>query len=372
MDSGAIVSETAATREVAFVHDSRLHDGMLQNVRDGLGALQGSPYRARVYTCLDPSLESEYPQLGTIVRGHRLPFGGDLERGVNRWLPVFAHRLRDLQADVIHLWSVALAAMARDHPRVVITIPDLAKLSTRFYGRVPSHLHNRLLRYVPRASAVTCQTEWVRHDIVQRLRLPEGRVFVVPPWFPLTGDRGAPTEGWAPPTPDAPWSVLAVAVDRPHKNLGFFLRVLARLDARFRGLVVSRPSARTLALTRQLGLSGRVTFVHDVPDLAPIYRSARLLLHPSLYEGFGLPLIEAMAAGLPVVASDRTSVPEVVGDGGVVLPPNDPSRWAEAVEAMTDPRSYQAAVRRGRARAAVFNVERSRAALLATYGAVVG
>ena len=76
---------------VGFVHDCRRFDGMFIQVQLAMQALNGTSAHVEVYTCVDPSLREQYPSLGTMVPGHRVPFGGDLERGVNRLLPVFAH-----------------------------------------------------------------------------------------------------------------------------------------------------------------------------------------------------------------------------------------------------------------------------------------
>jgi glycosyltransferase involved in cell wall biosynthesis len=355
--------------EVAFVHDSRRFDGLLVDMEVTRAALEGPSARVRVYTCFDPSLRAEYPELGTMVAGHRLPGGGDVERGLNRWFPVFARKLRRIPESPVHIWSISLAAFVRYRPDVVLTLADIGKFTTRYYGRVASYLHNRMLPYLPRARAIVCNTEWARAELLEALRLPAARVHVAPPCPPIGPPPFPLPRTPAPPTPAAPWTLLGVAVDRPHKNLGFFLRVLARTDRRFRGLLITRPTRATLDLAQHLGVSDRVEYRAGVADLAPVYRAAHVLVHPSLHEGFGLPLLEAMSQGLPVVASNRTCIPEVVGDGGVLLDPEDPGVWAESVERLTDPARYREASRYAADRAAIYSPERTRNSLLAVYAA---
>ena len=264
-----------------------------------------------------------------------------------------------------------MAAILRDHPNAVVTVPDLAKLTTRYYDRIPSYLHNRMLPLLPRARALICHTEWIRQEIERALRFPGNRVFVVPPFsrlspppFPLPRTPPAPTA-------KDPWTLLYVAVDRPHKNIELFLRLLSQLDARFRGRVVTRPTSRTLSLASRLGLIDRVTFESGLPDLAEVYRQAHLLVYPSLYEGFGLPLLEAMSQGLPVVSSSRTCLREVVGNGGTVLDPAEVAPWVEAVLTLTDSRRYAEASLRAVDRAREFTEIRSRDALLGAYSAAM-
>ncbi|MCI4372264.1 MAG: glycosyltransferase [Thermoplasmata archaeon] len=320
-----------------------------------------------VYTCYDPSLRAQYPELGTMVSGYRIPGGGDLERGVNRFLPVFARKLRSIPGDLVHIWSVSLAALIGFRSDVIVTVPDIAKLTTRFYPRLPSYLHNRMLHYLPRARAIICYTEAARREIVEGLRLPPDLVHVTPP-SPSIGPPPFPLPRTnSPPTALRPWELLYVATDRRHKNIEFFLRVLARLDGRFRGLVVTQPTSRTIALSRQIGVADRIEFRSGVADLASVFRGADLLVHPSLHEGFGLPLLEGMSQGLPVVASNRTCIPEVVGNGGQVLDPTDPTPWVDAIEALTDPARYKDASRMAVERASSFSVEKTRAALMGVY-----
>jgi glycosyltransferase involved in cell wall biosynthesis len=356
--------------EIPYVHDCRKFDGLFALLQDARKAVESPLVRVPVYTCFDPSLRDEYPTLGTMVPGYRIPFGGDLERGVNRYFPVFAKKIRGIPGDLVHLWSVTLAALVGYRPDVVVTVPDLAKLTTDFYDRIPSFLHNRMLRYLPRTRAVVSYSEHARQEILTALRLPTELVHVVPP-SPSIGPPPFPLPRVAsPPTAAHPWTLLYVATDRRHKNIEFFLHVLARTDDRFRGLVVTQPTTATIELSRRLGVAGRVEFRTAVGEMAPIYRSADVLLHPSLHEGFGLPLLEAMSQGMPVIASNRTCIPEVVGDGGEVLEPSDPSTWAEAVRQLTDPARYREASRRAAQRAAGFTAEKTRAALMTVYSAV--
>ncbi len=352
---------------LALVHDARTFDGhygIFVNTRE---ALAGTPIAVTTYTCYDPSLADEYPNDGVRIRGWRVPLGGYGERGFNRFFPIFTRQLRAVPADLVHISDVFLASLLRYRSDVVVSVADLSKLTTRYFPRSSSALHNRMLRYLPRAPALLTLTEWTRQEVAEHLHLDAGRIFVESPFsrLPPRGEPDLPPV--APPTEERPWNLLYVAVDRPGKNLPFFLDVLAGTDRRFRGTLVTAPTDATRALVHRLGLDGRITFRTGVRDLTAEYRSAQVLLFPSFYEGFGLPLVEAMSQGVPVLASDRTCIPEVVGGGGVVLPLEDPRPWVEALEGLTDPGRYRAAALRALARARTFSPERMRAGLLAAY-----
>ncbi|TRZ99444.1 MAG: glycosyltransferase family 1 protein, partial [Deltaproteobacteria bacterium] len=86
------------------------------------------------------------------------------------------------------------------------------------------------------------------------------------------------------------------------------------------------------------GLESLVFLPGFVPDddLPALYTAAEAFVYPSVYEGFGLPVLEAMGCGTPVLCSDASSLPEVAGDGGILLPPGDPAAWAEAISRLTE------------------------------------
>jgi glycosyltransferase involved in cell wall biosynthesis len=117
----------------------------------------------------------------------------------------------------------------------------------------------------------------------------------------------------------------------------------------------------TLELARELGVSHRILEFAGVsePDLATLYRSARALLYPSLVEGYGLPLLEAMAAGVPVIASDVPVFREVAGDAAMLVPPFDTSAWVSAIIDLDDPGRRDALIAAGRRRAAAATWDRA-------------
>ena len=134
--------------------------------------------------------------------------------------------------------------------------------------------------------------------------------------------------------------ILHVGVRRPHKNQAVLVEALAMLQARHPGVglvLVGQPDERfpdeVGRLVRTLGLSHLVRRPADVDDrtLLDLYANAAAFAYPSLVEGFGMPVLEAMAAGLPVVASDADAVREVTGGGALIVPARQPGAWAQAL-----------------------------------------
>lgn len=157
--------------------------------------------------------------------------------------------------------------------------------------------------------------------------------------------------------------LLTVGTIEPRKNLKFILNVLSRLKNEGLQLVVAGAIGwRTSSIFKEysrLGLSDKhVKFLGYVPeeDMNTLYSGASLFLFPSIYEGFGLPPLEAMASGTPVISSNISSLPEVVGDAGILLSPFDAKGWMEAIlSVISDSKLRQELIDKGLKRAKSFS-----------------
>jgi glycosyltransferase involved in cell wall biosynthesis len=201
--------------------------------------------------------------------------------------------------------------------------PDVMNRADRFWFRtfVP--------RSARRADRIVTGSESTKRDLIERYALAPDKVTVTP----YGVDAVFRPDG---PRAEGPPYVLFVGGLQARKNPELAVRALAASDAGLR-LVLAGPDrgleARVRELARQLGLAGRVELTGHVPghELAALYRGAAVLVFPSLYEGFGLPVLEAMASGTPVVATASSSIPEVAGDAAILAEPN-PQALAAAIE----------------------------------------
>lgn len=171
--------------------------------------------------------------------------------------------------------------------------------------------------------------------------------------------------------------VLAVGAHRPHKNHEVLIRALAAMPGDVRLVIVGNPDpafrSPVPGLISELGLGSRVTLVPDVADewLPAVYRAASAFAFPSLAEGYGLPVLEAMAAGVPVVMSDIKVMAEVAGTAAVMVPPGDAAGWASAITAvLRDPALAGRLIRAGHAAAASASWEHGASALSSLLSAV--
>jgi glycosyltransferase involved in cell wall biosynthesis len=157
--------------------------------------------------------------------------------------------------------------------------------------------------------------------------------------------------------------ILFVGTIEPRKNLATLLEAWAMLRRRPDLVIVGAWGWLYEPIRERMGrLGDRVHHIDDVDaaELPAVYNLARVLAHPAWYEGFGFPPLEAMACGTPVVVSDRASLPELVGDAGLVAAADDPEAWRNALEKVLDDSDLAADLkRRGILRAAQFSWARS-------------
>ena len=240
--------------------------------------------------------------------------------------------------------------------RNVVYVHDLAPLrEPAWFGRAYGAWHRfSLRRLAQRAALLLVPSEFVAGELHALLGVERERVRVVPPGL---GPELSPAAGPRPAGLDRPY-VLAVGTSSARKNLTLLDRLAARLDEAGLDTVIAgsdraylrEPAAATQG-ARRLG------YVEE-SALPALYAHAQVVAMPSLYEGFGLPCIEAMACGTPVVAADRSALPEACGGAALLADPDDPDAFARALLAAAGP-ERERLVAAGRERAAVFSWERS-------------
>ncbi|NHC16223.1 glycosyltransferase family 4 protein [Motilibacter deserti] len=210
-----------------------------------------------------------------------------------------------------------------------------------------------------RARRFLCVSQATRRDLVSRWPATASRARVIP----LAADSRFSTASAA--VREHPY-VLAVGTLEPRKNLPRLLDAWAALSDAERGahelLLVGPTGWEAEEIVNRAAGAPAVQLLGQVSDdeLAALYAGSTLFAYPSLFEGFGLPVLEAMAAGAPVVTSSVSSLPEVAGDAAVLVDPLDTSALRDALASLlTDPARRSALSAAGRARAARFSWERT-------------
>lgn len=328
-----------------------------------------------------PSADALPPSLPGNFRIRYLPLA-------HRWTTVLWHRLRlpvpaDLfigRVDIFHSPDFVLPPLASG--KKILTVHDLsffrypqgAEPSLRWYleGAVP--------RSVARADLLFADSQCTKKDIVDILRVPEEKVEVVypgvDPIFQPVEDEAEKKRMKAKYGLHAPF-ILSVGTIEPRKNFPGLMRGFRILREEHKIphelVIAGAPGWLYQGIYREvdeLRLGGNVLFLGYVPDweLPALYSLAEVFAFPSFYEGFGLPPLEAMACGVPTVVSNVASLPEAVGDGALLVPPEDTEALAEALYGLLSDDALREEMRRkGLERAQRFSWQKTGEEVLAHY-----
>lgn len=271
------------------------------------------------------------------------------------------------------------------HARSVFTLHDTAYLHFPQYHLLQNRLYLTLMmpRFIQRADAVICISEATRRDAVQFYNVPIEKLYViyegVEPRFAPIADSQILQSLRAKYNLPARF-ILYVSTIEPRKNLTTLLKAYAVLHQSQPeiGLVIAGGKGwlyeSFFAELRALGLERLVQLTGYVPDqdLPALLNCAEAFAYPSVFEGFGLPPLEAMACGTPVIVSNASSLPEVVGDAGLLLPPTDAQAWVEALRRVLNDSALRAELRaHGLHRAQQFTWEKAARETLKVYDGVM-
>ena len=285
--------------------------------------------------------------------------------------------------DLIH--APAYTAPLRAAVPTVLTIHDVSyERHPEWYPYRRDWLRRAFYRLSARAAAhVLTDSEFSRGEIAAAYGIPTSRITVAPLGVSADfGPSGSPRLSGLPPGVSVPF-LLHVGDLHERRNLGIVVRAL--VEARRRAGRAPVPTLVLAGVDRGVGgrldaiaASGgaadavvRLGAVADAP-LRALYGAASALVYPSRYEGFGLPVLEAMASGTPVIASRAASIPEVVGESGLLLDPDDTGQWADAIMRVMNDAGLRARLREsGLARAAPFTWARTARITLDVYRRVL-
>lgn len=345
-----------------------------------------SPRLRRAYSVRTPHLSDRFREVQVMSMLAR--FGDSVEKLWWEQAGIVRAGLRE-RVDLLHspYWSNPAWApwptVVTIHDVIQFVLPEYAwrKISRVYFGLIS--------RTARRAEAIIAVSECSKHDIVKLLGVPPERIHVI----------GNAVDDSLHPVRDAwllasmrqrygigPRYLLYFGGFDLRKNVPRVIEAYARLPAAIRAeqqLVIAGryqhlghplyPDPRQTVAT--LGLEGRVVFTGQIreQDKAPLYSGATCFVFPSLYEGFGMPVLEAMACGTPVLTSNVSALPEVVGDAGLLVEPYDVGAIADGLRLLVeDPGHREELARRGLERARRFTWPQVADQTLRVYRQVAG
>ena len=239
------------------------------------------------------------------------------------------------------------------------------------------HLNKWVRRSVTQADHVIAVSKATAHDLIELYQTPPEKISVL--YHGVTPEFNANNNPTAQAAIREKYNlglqpfILSVGTIQPRKNYQRLIQAFAQVEADTRLVIAGGPGWQAEDIFNEvtrLGLTDRVHFLGFVPDtdLPPLYQTAALFIYPSLYEGFGLPALEAMACGTPVVAANRSALPEVVGSAGLLVDPFDPEDIAQAMtQILYDEGLHQTLSQAGQIQAAKFSWPKMAAELFDLY-----
>jgi glycosyltransferase involved in cell wall biosynthesis len=311
-------------------------------------------------------------------------------RLTERWLARLWYRLRlplwvESWTGPLHLFHQPdfVLPPVRPETRTIVTVHDLSFVrnpDTVMPG-MAAHLNRWVPYSVGKADHVIAVSEATRQDLIEFYQTPPEKISVLyhgvtPEFEPVREPARLAAVRQRYGLGQQPF-VLSLGTIQPRKNHRRLVEAFAQVDSDLLLVIAGKKGWAYQELFEEVarwGLADRVHFPGFVAeaDLPALYSAAELFIYPSLCEGFGLPLAEAMACGTPVITSNRSSLPEVVGDAGLLIDPEDTAAMAGAMASVLQDSSLRRRLAEaGRARAACFTWEAMAVRLIRLYQSLV-
>lgn len=337
-------------QQVAILNGTSRYDGIFATIRDVYSVLKMTDMVPRWYQFVDPGHGKEYPDEGIKIDGCYFP-DVTLEMGLNRLL-VFPLKSRKIHEDFALLSDPTLLYLNPQVSKLGIFVHDLRPLTNYSDNHLTTLMFRLILHRLRRTDLLIVHTDHLRKVLVG-MQVPEDRIAIIPPSVSWSEDRQKAINhierSIQKLKSENSLDILYVATDRPYKNLDFFLDLALECDrlkakgdvhCELRFHIVSKLQKKTERRLASMK-SHNITLHENVADIEAIYQQSDILLFPSLFEGFGRPIIEAMSLGLPVLANRLQPIIEIVGSSDMMAEVNNVQEWIEKLLRLTSPSHYR-------------------------------
>lgn len=268
---------------------------------------------------------------------------------------------RNVNSDITILSGPSLLPLVKYNNRTIVIGHDLYFMDHNKKTFFLTLYMNRMYRLFKEASYVVVDSNFTKMEFVSKLNFTKEKINVVYPSIDAeVFHPGSSNLRKMLQLSDGDVLLLSIGGDNPNKNIETILRLMTLLPRNFKLIRVGR-NYNILPMIVKMNLSERIISLGNVDQefLAGLYRGADIFLFPSLHEGFGVPLIEAMASGIPFITSNRASLPEVAGNSGIICDPFDIEYMANSIlQIMQDEKLKREIVMKGLKRAKDFSAEK--------------
>ncbi|MEM3489026.1 MAG: glycosyltransferase family 1 protein [Nitrososphaerota archaeon] len=257
----------------------------------------------------------------------------------------------------VHITSQFLIPLGAGRKNVVITVHDITQFHIPEIYVIGTFLHIGKLSMLSRYRHIVVVSNFVKQDILNHLNIDEESIDVLYNWIDLSKIRIRQNSNTMKMSKKI--KLLHVGNDQPNKNISLLYRVMKNLPPNFELIRVGNNSLRNLKYVEKNNLKGRISFYNRISkeELEQLYLDSDCFIYPSSLEGFGRPLLEAMAHGLPVVYRDGSSLSEVAGDAGLKFYSDDLEEISELIYKATTEGVAEELRKRGIERSKLFDIK---------------
>ena len=333
-------------RNVAIIDASQVATGIHMDIFYTYRALLEIGLKAEWYQCIDPDHKQHFLIEGNIIKGIYLP-SLYLEMGINRLL-IFPRKIPNLSGNIVLLGDPTLLNMTNKVERAWVKVHDLRPL-TNYGDKVWTNIMFRyMLPKLARVERIFVYSQQMKVE-VENLGIEPDKIFVmysaIPPEYSKANATAHIERSIEKMTEQRVADFLYIAQDRPYKNIDLFLNIARYFSDKNTGIqmrfnLVSTIKDKTKQIIDSLNLQN-LTVYSNLKDLNNIYENSDILLFPSLYEGFGRPVIEAMSYGIPVIAHNIQPIIEITDGASKLVEVNDLQSWKESILSLLNPESYR-------------------------------
>ena len=349
---------------ITMLNDLPLFSGIGQYTKDLTDFLISNGYNVRYV--------SYFPYKSNLQNLHSLQLPltyGSSKFGQNLRMVTCSNlfQFRKFVTPPAHITSQFLMPLGFGKKNVAITVHDLNQLHTTGYDIISTVLMATKLNLLRKYENIVVDSNFVKQDILNHFRVDEDSIHVVYNWIDLSKIKV--TNSLKKRNDSELITLIHVGNDQPNKNIHFIYRLLNNLSSSYQLIRLGTNSKRNIRYVERNGLRKRIKFYQGISSekLDELYNLANIFIYPSTNEGFGRPLLEAMAHGLPVVYRDSSSLPEIAGEAGIPFENENLDEVAEKIRRTAELDSYSQISKKSIERSKFFSISNQKEAILKFY-----
>jgi glycosyltransferase involved in cell wall biosynthesis len=266
-----------------------------------------------------------------------------------------------------HITSQFLMPLGMGKKNIAITIHDLNQIHKTGIDFISTGFMDIKLSLLNRYQKITVVSNFVKQDVLNHFRVDENLIQVLYNWIDLSKIM---VQDLSTKRKDSEIiTLIHVGNDQPNKNINLIYRLLNYLPATYYLIRVGSNSKRNLRYVEKNGLRKRIKFYQGISKekLGELYNFADIFIYPSTNEGFGRPLLEAMAHGLPIIYRNSSSLPEIAGSAGLSFESDDLEEISEKIKMVAEYKNYRLLAQKSLERSKFFDISNQKSKILRFY-----